>query len=263
MPDERFIFNNPGFGKPVSAGGGGSDPTKQPLDADLTAIAGLSPSNDDVLQRKASAWTNRTITQLKTDLGLVKGDVGLGNVDNTSDANKPVSTATQTALDAKVAGVASSVDSEIMLFNGTGGKTAKRATQTGILVGNAGVVSAITDSAGLAAAISDEIGTGKLLFSDPVINRQTGTSYTLQASDNGKIIECENASAITVTVPTSLGGGFNCVVIQLGAGQVTLNPSSTTLRNKNGLKTSGQYAALTILPTNTANTFLVSGDTSA
>ena len=27
--------------------------------------------------------------------------VGLGNVDNTSDANKPVSTATQTALDAK------------------------------------------------------------------------------------------------------------------------------------------------------------------
>jgi hypothetical protein len=32
---------------------------------------------------------------------LVKGDVGLGNVDNTSDANKPISTATQTALDLK------------------------------------------------------------------------------------------------------------------------------------------------------------------
>jgi hypothetical protein len=31
-----------------------------------------------------------------------KGDVGLGNVDNTSDVNKPISTATQTALDAKV-----------------------------------------------------------------------------------------------------------------------------------------------------------------
>jgi hypothetical protein len=29
---------------------------------------------------------------------LVKGDVGLGNVDNTSDLNKPVSTATQTAI---------------------------------------------------------------------------------------------------------------------------------------------------------------------
>jgi len=33
--------------------------------------------------------------------GLVKGDVGLANVDNTSDVNKPVSTAQQTALDLK------------------------------------------------------------------------------------------------------------------------------------------------------------------
>ena len=32
---------------------------------------------------------------------LSKSDVGLGNVNNTSDANKPISTATQTALDAK------------------------------------------------------------------------------------------------------------------------------------------------------------------
>ncbi|QFG08093.1 minor tail protein [Gordonia phage PCoral7] len=33
---------------------------------------------------------------------LGKGDVGLGNVDNTSDAAKPISTATQTALDGKL-----------------------------------------------------------------------------------------------------------------------------------------------------------------
>jgi hypothetical protein len=32
---------------------------------------------------------------------LTKADVGLGNVDNTSDLNKPISTATQTALDLK------------------------------------------------------------------------------------------------------------------------------------------------------------------
>lgn len=35
------------------------------------------------------------------EVSLAKGDVGLGNVDNTSDANKPISTATQTALDKK------------------------------------------------------------------------------------------------------------------------------------------------------------------
>jgi hypothetical protein len=36
-----------------------------------------------------------------TVAGVTSTHVGLGNVDNTSDANKPVSTATQTALDAK------------------------------------------------------------------------------------------------------------------------------------------------------------------
>lgn len=74
---------------------------KQPLDSDLTAIAALTPTDNDVIQRKAGAWTNRTPVQLKTDLALTKSDVGLANVDNTSDANKPVSTAQQTALNLK------------------------------------------------------------------------------------------------------------------------------------------------------------------
>lgn len=48
--------------------------------------------------------TTRTVAghALSADVTLAKGDVGLGNVDNTSDANKPVSTAQQTALDGKV-----------------------------------------------------------------------------------------------------------------------------------------------------------------
>src|SRR5262249_29965741 len=39
---------------------------------------------------------------LSSPLGIVKGDVGLGNVDNTSDLSKPISTATQSALDLKI-----------------------------------------------------------------------------------------------------------------------------------------------------------------
>lgn len=42
----------------------------QPADADLTAIAALTPANDDLIQRKAGAWTNRTIAQVKTDLAI-------------------------------------------------------------------------------------------------------------------------------------------------------------------------------------------------
>lgn len=41
----------------------------QPLDADLTAIAALTPANDDIIQRKAGAWTNRTVAQYLADLG--------------------------------------------------------------------------------------------------------------------------------------------------------------------------------------------------
>jgi len=68
---------------------------KQPLDADLTAIAGLSPNDDDFIQRKSGEWTNRSIAEVKSDLGIT-------NVDNTSDVNKPLSTATINALSDKV-----------------------------------------------------------------------------------------------------------------------------------------------------------------
>jgi hypothetical protein len=45
----------------------------------------------------------RTLTSpvINTPTGIVKGDVGLGSVDNTADTAKPVSTAQQTALDLK------------------------------------------------------------------------------------------------------------------------------------------------------------------
>lgn len=38
------------------------------LDADLAVIANMTPSNDDVLQRKSGNWASRTLAQLKTDL---------------------------------------------------------------------------------------------------------------------------------------------------------------------------------------------------
>lgn len=73
----------------------------QPLDADLTTIAAIAPGSDGVLAWVTSSWVHRTWAQVKTALGLVKADVGLGSVDNTADTAKPVSTAQQTALNLK------------------------------------------------------------------------------------------------------------------------------------------------------------------
>lgn len=49
----------------------------------------------------ANVTVTGTLTASGTIAGIDKTDVGLANIDNTSDANKPVSTATQTALNAK------------------------------------------------------------------------------------------------------------------------------------------------------------------
>lgn len=62
---------------------------KQAGDSDLSAIAALAPSNDDVMQRKAGAWTNRTPAQLKTDFALLKADVSLGSVLDVAQAADP------------------------------------------------------------------------------------------------------------------------------------------------------------------------------
>lgn len=43
----------------------------QPLDSDLTAFAALTPTNDDIVQRKSGAWTNRTMAQLWADLNAL------------------------------------------------------------------------------------------------------------------------------------------------------------------------------------------------
>jgi len=59
--------------------------------------------------------------------GTTKNDVGLSNADNTSDANKPVSTAQQTALDAKV-----NIASPLALTSQTVGTSATAGTATAL-----------------------------------------------------------------------------------------------------------------------------------
>jgi hypothetical protein len=66
----------------------------------------LLGSGDVAVQPTLVSGTNIKTIEGQSLLGsgnidLSKSDVGLGNVDNTSDANKPISTATQTALNAK------------------------------------------------------------------------------------------------------------------------------------------------------------------
>ena len=108
-----------------------------------------------------------------------------------------------------------------------------------------------------------DLGGNTLLNFDASVNEQTGTSYTLQASDLGKIVKLTNGSAITVTLPNNLGLGFTCTVIQYGAGQITFSTSSSTLYNRQShTKTAGQYAVVSLISC-VADVFVLAGDTAS
>jgi hypothetical protein len=98
---------------------------------------------------------------------------------------------------------------------------------------------------------------------DASINNQIGTAYTLVAGDNGKVVVLDNASAVTVTVPSGLGAGFNCSFVQKGAGQVSFSASGTTVNNRQShTKINGQYGVASIVAY-AADFFVLAGDTTA
>lgn len=72
---------------------------------ELDPIEGMTSTNvQDAIAELQNIAAQGGVTSVNGKTGavtLTKADVGLGNVDNTSDANKPISTATQTALDKK------------------------------------------------------------------------------------------------------------------------------------------------------------------
>jgi hypothetical protein len=81
-------------------GGGGTWGSITGTLSDQTDLQSALDAKEDTITATTSADYYRGD---KTFATLDKAAVGLSNVDNTSDANKPVSTATQTALDAKIA----------------------------------------------------------------------------------------------------------------------------------------------------------------
>jgi len=87
-----------------------------------------------------------------------------------------------------------------------------------------------------------------------------GTSRTLGAADNGKVIYCTSGSAVTITCATGLGAGFSCTIIQGGAGKVTVAAGAATLSSYSGLfSTMGQNAVISLISP-VANQFIAAGN---
>jgi hypothetical protein len=93
-------------------------------------------------------------------------------------------------------------------------------------------------------------------------NDQTGTTYTVAASDNGKVVVLNNASAITVDIDTGLPAGFNCSFVQKGAGQVSFAGTATVNNRQSHTKINGQYGVASIVAYDT-DTYILAGDTAS
>ena len=100
------------------------------------------------------------------------------------------------------------------------------------------------------------------------LNQQVGTTYTLVLADSGKLVEMNNASANTLTVPPNSSVAFpvgsQILVLQTGAGQTTVAAGAgVTVNSKDGnLKLSAQWCAATLIKRAT-DVWVVVGDLSA
>ena len=275
--------------------------TYQPLDGDLTAIAGLAgtsgllnktaadtwaldtnayitsltvgqltnvsaatPSNDEVLawQSSTSQWINKTFSATVATLDIV-GDVTVP----TPSTGQFLKWDGSAWVNSDVALGANTSGNYVQnLVAGTGiavtNNSGEGATPT-IAVTNLVVT---TSDTGTVTDTMLATGVAKAGFRS-TLNDQTGTTYTLVLTDLAKLVTLSNAGAITLTVPLNSSVAFaigdRIDLLQKGAGQVTVAAAGgVTINSTPGLKLRAQWSSATVVKLDT-NTWVLIGDLQA
>lgn len=205
----------------------------------------------------------------------IKTDLGLQNVDNTSDANKPVSSATQTALDAKAA-TSHTQSASTISDSTTAGRallTAADASaqRTALGLGTAATTAA-TDYATAAQGVTNgnshdhnggdgaqiaysslsglpTLPTGTNTGDQTIANTSDATSHTVTLSGSGGSVQFVEGSNITLTTTGTSGAGVVTIASTAsGSGTVT----SASVVSANGF--AGTVANATTTPAITLTT---------
>lgn len=198
----------------------------QPVDADLTAIAALTPSNDDVLQRKAGDWTNRTIAQLKSDFSLATiatsgsaSDLSGGTV---AAARMPSLTGDIATSSGAVATTLATVNSNVGTFGSATQASQVTVNGKGLVTAasNVTVIPAVGSVSGLGTGVATALGVNVGSAGAPLVNggvlgtpssgvatNLTGTASGLTAGNvttnanlTGDVTSVGNATAIAAGV---------------------------------------------------------------
>lgn len=166
----------------------------QPLDSDLTTIAGLTATTDSFLQAKAGAWAARTIAQVKTDLGIgaTVGDV---------------------------VGPSSATDNAIVRMDGSTGKLVQNSTPT---ISDAGAVD-------VAAATASAIP----LTVRSTDNSTTNPIFNVESSNGTDIIYVKTSPLGATTGRLHFGGVYGWIENYVGL-KINNDPTTTSLVILNG-----------------------------
>lgn len=188
----------------LNSGGGGGSSAWGSITGTLSSQTDLQnalnlklESGDNVssLLNDAGYITSNTVDSVNGLTGVVvlgKTEIGLGNVDNTSDANKPISTATQTGLNLK----------QDTLVSGTNIKTINSNT----LLGSGNFV-IDTSWGAITGTLSSQTDLATALDNTTLISTLTiGVSRSLLLTDRDKNIENDNN--ITITIPLNSSVAF-------------------------------------------------------
>ena len=226
----------------VSAAGIAADSKVSAHSSDTTDVHGISDTSLLALKSEVAAVTASSL--------------GLGNVDNTSDANKPVSTAQASAI--------ATAKSEA-IADATAQVNAVIAAAPAALNTLDELAAALGDDANYAATVTTALA-GKVPSATPI--SQKTASYTLSSiNEKDSMIEMNSASATTVTIPTNAAVEFpigtSLDVLRVGAGAVDIAAASgVTVNATPGLKLRAQWSSATLIKRGT-DTWVLVGDLSA
>ena len=206
------------------------------------------------------------------ELSAAAGGIGLAWSDSKdlwAEGGRTVITANENAADAIKLHADAGTSQTINLVNDAGTNAAAIAltsTAGGVTISTASSSATSVNGNLTGTSTNTSANTGAISGFDASLNAATlsSNSYTLVASDNGKVVTIDNnTTAATVVIPTGLGDGFNCLIVQKGNHQTTISPvsGSVTIANRSSeTKTAAQYAVISIINIG-SETYIVSGDT--
>jgi len=233
-----------------------------------------------VVDKRAFAASSHTRTASgspSTSSGLV-GDIYLNTTTNSNSGQSQVyvktGSSTWTNLATYVAMASANTANNIVQRDSSGNFSAGTITATAFSGSGASLTnipgSAIDNLSVTTGKIADNaITAAKLASGTPRAGYNSTrnvvtSSYTLVASDLGKLVEGNSSSAITITIPTdsvSFSEGDRIDILQTGSGQITLNPDTgVTLNSDSGKrKLLNQWAACTLIKRG-SNTWVAIGN---